>query len=41
MLIIHSTDECTEELDRKLQLQMWLWISTFTLIDAAAIFWLL
>jgi hypothetical protein len=41
MIVIHQTDECTEALDRSLELQMWLWLSAFTAIDAWFIGWLL
>jgi hypothetical protein len=40
MIVIHQTEDCTEELDRRAELQLWLWIFGFTLIDAWFIGWL-
>jgi hypothetical protein len=41
MIYIHQTDECTEELDRRQQIEFWAWITAFTLIDVWVIAWIL
>jgi hypothetical protein len=41
MIVIHQTEDCTEELDRSQQRELWAYIWAFTLIDIAAIAWIL
>jgi hypothetical protein len=37
MIVIHQTEDCTEELDRSQQRELWAYIWAFTLIDAVVI----